>query len=181
MITTWLPAGAPFGRGSGFPLKHPWLTPWYAPPPWLQVPGWDRQQGSDRSADGASNEAGAREYLRTRMSSDFSMCGVLYKRVGDGGAAVATGASSFWSHVSRAATNAAVQAAISTPWQPRWFHLQGGKLAYWRTFSDFEDGKPASTVIELAGLEVLIDAADPNWGFELRPTVEGMGQRTWYV
>ena len=34
--------------------------------------------------------------------------------------------------------------------------------------------------IELAGYEVIIDTEDPNWGFELRPTVDDTGKRTWY-
>ena len=67
---------------------------------------------------------------------------------------------------------------ITPSWQQRFFVLTEGALKYWHTEEDFEQEKAPSATIELGGYEVLVDPVDPNWGFELRPTMDK--QRTWY-
>ena len=104
------------------------------------------------------------------------MSGLLYKRIGTD---YQMSMPSWVSGLKKRASVAFVEAAVTSAWKPRFFALAEGMLSYWREEEDRRLGKPPAVEIDLAGYEVLVDAEDPFWGFELRPTIDD-GRRTWY-
>mmetsp|Transcript_38786 Transcript_38786/g.77629 ORF Transcript_38786/g.77629 Transcript_38786/m.77629 type:complete len:121 (-) Transcript_38786:511-873(-) len=49
---------------------------------------------------------------------------------------------------------------------------------YWHSQEEYEQGHPSRGTVSIQGYEVLIDSVDPNFGFEVRPTVDGASKRT---
>mmetsp|Transcript_54332 Transcript_54332/g.140328 ORF Transcript_54332/g.140328 Transcript_54332/m.140328 type:complete len:462 (-) Transcript_54332:607-1992(-) len=112
-------------------------------------------------------------------SLELEMRGTLLKRVGADNTSGGASEASMLATLRRHACAASVHAAISSPWQPRFCVLRHGTLSYWHEEVDCDESKPASAEIKLAGYEILLDELDPHWGFELRPTIEEDGRRTW--
>lgn len=141
-------------------------------------PGWIKNKKAMQKGGDAGGASGLSSHALLAQTEDaeIEMSGVLYKRIGEG---ASEGGSSVYDLIKKKAAAASVQAAITSAWQPRFFALSGGVLVYWHSEADRTQGKPASAEIELGGYEVLIDANDPNWAFELRPTIVD-GRRTWY-
>lgn len=142
------------------------------------LPGWMQPAATDASISG-----GLGAVLGAEAEAEIDMAGVLWKRVAsDGGASRAAGLPSRQSVLGllkKRASTAGVEMAITNPWQPRYFELSGGVLSYWRERQDRAQGSAPAMEIALGGYEILIDAKDPFWGFELRPTVDA-GRRTWH-
>lgn len=109
--------------------------------------------------------------------SHVEMSGVLLKRVGTG----AEGKQgTWWSNLKSQAGAASVSGGLAMEWQRRFFALRGAELCYWHAEADCVADRPPSAAIDLTCYQVMIDTADPNWGFELRPSYDGAGRRTWY-
>lgn len=123
---------------------------------------------------GGRSSAGDPPLRRTK--SEFEMSGVLMKRAG-----VNSTPQTSWRDALRKQTSAlTINMALMPTWQRRFFVLQSGNLSYWHDEADEAAGRAPSQVIDLSGYEVLVDTADPHWGFELRPTVDE-AKRTWYL
>ena len=106
--------------------------------------------------------------------SELELSGYMFKRVG-----MNTGANQgIFRSLRRGAAMAKVGMQITPSWQQRFFMLSGNQLMYWHTEEDCDEEKAPSATIDLGGYEVLVDQVDPNWGFELRPTLDK--SRAWY-
>lgn len=68
-----------------------------------------------------------------------------------------------------------------SPWQRRFFKLDGTQCLYWKSMEDYAEAKAPckEEPIDLAGYEVLVDPQDFRWGFSLKPTDPTDSRRVW--
>ena len=161
-------------RGSGTPvLDNPVSLVFNNPDVALGASGLGGNFAKGNAVPGAALETGLS--FKSGSGLDLEMSGYMFKRVG-----MDTGARrGLFGGLKRASAIATVNLAITPSWQQRFFVLSEGTLQYWHTEEDCENQKAPSATIVLTGYECLVDPHDPNWGFELRPTMDTK-LRTWY-